>query len=317
MRAVTLKGGRLDVRDDVDRPESAENEALIRVSLAGICATDLEIVKGYAGFEGILGHEFVGVVEETGDEDWIGRRVVGSINIGCGVCEVCRRDGPEHCPHRTVLGIHQRPGVFADYVTLPLSNLHEVPQHVSDEEAVFTEPLAAAARILEQVQIAPSTRVAVVGPGRMGILIAQTLALHSAEVTVFGRSEASMQRAREIGLNTASVGSGADDSFDLVVEATGNDGGLTHALRLVRPLGTLVMKSTYEGKANVDLTKLVVGEVTVVGSRCGPFRKALQLLAEKAVKVTPLIDATYPLSDACAAFEYAARAGVLKVLMRP
>lgn len=317
MKAVTLKGGRLDVRNDLARPEPAENEALIRVSLAGICATDLEIVKGYAGFEGILGHEFVGVVEAAGDEVWMGKRVVGSINIGCGVCEVCRNDGPEHCPHRTVLGIHQRPGVFAEHVTLPLANLHEVPQHVSDEEAVFTEPLAAAARILEQVHISPSTRVAVVGPGRMGILIAQTLALHSARVTLFGRTEASIQRARDIGLNAKPIRKGADDSFDLVVEATGNDGGLTHALRLVRPLGALVMKSTYEGKANVDLTKLVVGEITVVGSRCGPFKKALQLLAERAVKVTPLIDATYPLSDACAAFEYAAQAGVLKVLLRP
>lgn len=317
MIAVTLEKGRLDVRNDLDRPGLADDEALIRVSLAGICATDLEIVKGYAEFEGILGHEFVGVVQEAADGAWIGRRVVGSINIGCGVCDVCRHDGPEHCPHRTVLGIHQRPGAFANYVTLPLANLHEVPQHVSDEEAVFTEPLAAAARILEQVQISPSTRVAVVGPGRMGILIAQTVALHCAQVTLFGRSAASMERAREMGLNTMAVERGADDSFDMVVEATGNDGGLTQALRLVRPLGTLVMKSTYEGKANVDLTKLVVGEVTVVGSRCGPFTKALQLLAERAVKVTSLIDATYSLSDARAAFDHAAQTGVLKVLLRP
>lgn len=317
MKAVVFQDGRLEVRDDLARPVVEGDEALLRVTLAGICATDLEIVKGYAGFQGILGHEFSAVVEEAADVAWIGKRVVGSINIGCGVCDACRSDGPEHCPQRTVLGIHNRPGAFATHVSVPLANLYEVPQHVPDEKAVFTEPLAAAARILEQVPIPPGSRVAVVGPGRMGLLIAQTVGPSGAQVTVLGRRKTSLQRARDLGLRAALVQSCSDDAFDIVVEATGNDGGLAHALRLVRPLGTLVLKSTYAGEAHVDLTKLVVAEITVVGSRCGPFAKALQYLAQDAVQVTPLIDAEYPLSQALAAFEHAARPGVLKVLLRP
>lgn len=317
MRALILENGRLEVRKDAPRPVAREDEALVRVTLAGICATDLEIVKGYAEFEGILGHEFVGVVEEAAGASWIGRRVVGSINLGCGTCHVCRADGPEHCPYRTVLGIHRRPGVFADYVTLPLGNLHAVPQNVPDEKAVFTEPLAAAVRILHQVEVSPAARVGVVGPGRMGMLIGQVLRLDGAKVTMLGRSVPSLQLACDMGLQTALVDSCEDDSFDLVVEATGNDAGLAHALRLVRPLGTLVMKSTYQGRANVDLTKLVVGELTVVGSRCGPFADALRLLAQDAVDVTALVDAEYPLAQALPAFEHAARPGVRKVLLRP
>lgn len=317
MKAVVLTDGRVEVRDDVPCPEPEAGEALIRVRLAGICATDLEIIKGYAGFEGILGHEFVGIVEECAQEEWVGRRVVGTINLGCGHCSICQTEGPEHCPDRTVLGIHNRDGVFAQYVTLPELNLYAVPDDVSDEEAVFTEPLAAGARILQQIDLPENGRIAVVGPGRMGMLIAQALSAQGARVTVLGRSDSSLQLARQLDLDSGLVADQPDNSFDLVVEATGNDAGLAHSLRLVRPLGTLVMKSTFHGKANVDLTKLVVGEITVVGSRCGPFDEALRLLQQKSIQVNGLIDAEYPLSEAIAALEHAAQPGVRKVLLRP
>ncbi len=321
MRALYLAEGQLALHKDYLRPEPWPEEALIRVTLAGICSTDLELVKGYAGgFRGVLGHEFVGVVEAVGvpeAAEWLGRRVVGSINLGCRRCAVCRGEGPEHCPHRTTLGIHNKDGVFADYVTLPVVNLLAVPAGVADEEAVFTEPLAAALRIREQIAVQPSARVAVVGPGRLGLLVAQVLGLAGTDVTVLGRRAESLALPRQLGLVTGLVEEAADDSFDLVVEATGNDAGLAHSLRLVRPRGTLVLKSTFAGQAHVNLTKLVVGEITVVGSRCGPFAPALRLLERGAVQVRPLIEAEYSLADGLAAFEHAARPGVRKVLLRP
>jgi threonine dehydrogenase-like Zn-dependent dehydrogenase len=332
MRALYLSDGNLSLRDDVLRPEATEDDALIRVSLAGICSTDLEMVKGYSGgFRGVLGHEFVGVVEATGASEtagWIGRRVVGAINVGCRRCPVCLGEGPEHCPNRTVLGIHARDGVFADYVALPVVNLLPVPADVIDEEAVFTEPLAAALRIREQLRVRPTDRVAVVGPGRLGLLAAQVLALSAGDVTVLGRRPASLDLPARLGLKTALIEEQVDNSYDLVVEATGNDAGFAHSLRLVRPLGALALKSTFHGRANIDLTKLVVGEITVVGSRCGPFAPALRLLEASAlaggcppagmgVQVRPLIEAEYPLRRSLVAFEHAARPGVRKILLRP
>ena len=305
---------------------------MIRVSLAGICSTDLELVKGYAGgFNGVLGHEFVGVVEQTGsaeNAEWKGRRVVGSINLGCRHCAVCLADGPEHCPNRTTLGIHNRDGVFAELVTLPVVNLLEVPHDVADEEAVFTEPLAAALRIREQVGIRPTMRIAVVGPGRLGLLAAQVLALAAGDVVVLGRRTESLELPNRMGFATGLIDEQRDDSFDLVVEATGNDAGLAHSLRLAKPRGTLVLKSTFHGNADINLTKLVVGEITVVGSRCGPFAPALRLLqasarlgavvaAGNAIQVRPLIEAEFPLRDGLDAFEFAGRPGVRKVLLRP
>ena len=321
MRALYLEEGHLALIDDYPRPEAGADEALIRVSLVGICSTDLELVKGYAGgFRGVLGHEFVGVVEAVGAPEmgeWIGRRVVGGINLGCRRCPVCLGDGPEHCPNRTTLGIHNKDGVFADYLTLPVVNLLAVPESVADEEALLTEPLAAALRIREQIAVRPSARAAVVGPGRLGLLVAQVLALAGTEVTVLGRRAESLALPQQLGLATALVDEEKDDSFDLVVEATGNDAGFAHSLRLVRPRGTLVLKSTFAGQAHINLTKLVVSEITVVGSRCGPFAPALRLLASGAVQVRPLIEAEYPLADGLAAFEHAARPGVRKVLLRP
>lgn len=308
MQALLLRDGKLSYQSDWPQPEPKIDEALIRVTVAGICSTDLELVKGYAGgFNGILGHEFVGVVEQTGSpasSEWLGRRVVGTINLGCRQCAVCLGDGPEHCPNRTTLGIHNRDGVFADLATLPLVNLLPVPDVVADECAVFTEPLAAALRIREQVNARPTSRVAVVGPGRLGLLAAQVLALAAGDVVVLGRRPESLALPEQLGFEIGLVDEQPDDRFDLVVEATGNDAGLAHSLRLVRPRGTLVLKSTFHNRANVDLTKLVAGEVTVVGSRCGPFEPALRLMAMSAsltqkapagigVQVRPMIEAEY------------------------
>ena len=332
MQALALIDGRLSAYTDWPQPVPAPDEALIRVRLAGICSTDLELVKGYAGgFNGILGHEFVGVVEKTGmpeTNDWVGRRVVGTINLGCRRCSVCLGDGPEHCPQRTTLGIHNRDGVFADWVTLPVVNLLEVPESVSDEEAVFTEPLAAALRIREQIRIRPTLHMAVVGPGRLGLLVAQVLALGGGDVAVLGRRPGSLELPANLGLKTGLVEDQPDNAFDLVVEATGNDAGFAHSLRLVRPQGTLVLKSTFHGNANINLTKLVVAEIRVVGSRCGPFAPALRVLEASAtaglaataglgVQVRPLIEAEYPLGDGLAAFSHAARPGVRKILLQP
>lgn len=317
MQAIVLTDDGLTFRRDYPRPVPGPDEALIRVRVAGICATDLEIVKGYVPFTGVLGHEFVGTVTESPDPDWVGKRVTGTINLGCGACTVCLASGPEHCPQRTVLGIHGKDGVFAEYVTLPLVNLRLITDAVPDEVAVFTEPLAAAVRIREQLPLPPTQRVAVVGPGRLGLLVSQVLALDGTEVLVLGRGEKSLELPRRLGLHTGLVDDFPDNAFDLVVEATGNSAGFVHALRLTRPLGTVVMKSTYAGNANVDLTKVVVGEITLIGSRCGPFAPALRLLEERAVEVRPLIAATYAFAQADDAFLQASMPGVRKILLHP
>lgn len=318
MQALLLSNGQLQYVSDYEKPEPLPGEARLRVRLAGICTTDLELVQGYVpGFYGVPGHEFVGEVVAALDAAWHGRRVVGSINIGCGTCAVCRKDGPEHCPNRRALGIHGKDGAFADYLTLPLSNLYAVPEGMADETAVFTEPLAAALRIREQVLIRPTAKTAVIGPGRLGLLVGQVLALGGTEVTMLGRHAASLQLPARWGLETDLSIVCADNSFDLVVDATGNEAGFAEALRLVRPCGTLILKSTYAGAANIDLSKLVVDEITVVGSRCGPFAPALRLLAQNAIDVTSLIDGNYPLREGAAAFAHAARSGVRKVLVRP
>jgi threonine dehydrogenase-like Zn-dependent dehydrogenase len=318
MQALYLADGRLTYRTDYPKPIPTAGQALIRITLAGICATDLEIVKGYANFEGVLGHEFVGVVKQAdSDPAWIGKRVVGGINLGCGVCTVCLAAGPEHCPQRTVLGIINHDGVFADYITLPVRNLVVVPDELPDDAVVFTEPLAAAVRIREQVALSPEMKAAVVGPGRLGMLAGLMLAEAGLKVTMLGRREASLALPKKLGLGTGLVGEAQDNAFDLVVEATGNEAGLVHSLRLVRPLGTLVMKSTFAGQTTVDLTKLVVDEINVVGSRCGPFDSAVRLLAAGKIVPQVMVEAEYGLEDGLEAFDHAARPGVHKVLLRP
>ncbi len=317
MRALCLTDNGLEVCNEKPLPPVELGQVRIRLLKAGICATDLELIKGYAGFRGILGHEFVGVVDQDAVSEWSGRRVVGSINLGCGACRACVGSGPEHCPRRKVLGIVDKDGVFADYLTLPAANLLAVPESLSDEEAVFAEPLAAALRIREQIAVQPSCRSAVVGPGRLGLLIAQVLRLSGTRVVVLGRRTATLDLARQLGFETGLVAEAEDDSLELVVEATGNDAGLAESLRLVRPQGVLVMKSTFRGPATVDLTKLVVGEIQLVGSRCGPFRPALELLERQAIAVRPLIDGEYALAEGLAAIEHASQPGVRKILLSP
>lgn len=317
MQAVFFHSGKIEYRPDYASPKPQVGEALVRILLAGICGTDLEIVRGYAGFEGVLGHEFVGIVEDAPRDSWMGRRVVGGINLGCGECTTCLCHGPEHCPNRRVLGIRDKDGVFADYVTLPLENLFPVPDSVADEEALFTEPLAAALRIREQIRLRPTARNAVVGPGRLGMLVGLVLAVDGADVTMIGRRRESLNLPQRLGLATALTLDVSGRSFDLAVECTGNEAGLAQALRLLRPRGTLVMKSTFHGKTDLDISKLVVDEITVVGSRCGPFAPALHLLEAGTVDVTALIDGEFPLSRFGEALERARQPGVRKILLRP
>ncbi len=318
MQAVILSQGKLYFQKEFPQPDPEPGEALIKVNLTGICATDLEMVKGYKqGFQGVLGHEFVGVVAQASEPSWQGKRVVGSINIGCGTCSICRQYGPEHCLNRRVLGILDKHGAFAEYLTLPHQNLLVVPDHVDDETAVFTEPLAAALRIREQVTLKPGGKTAVVGPGRLGMLVGQVLALDGTDVMMLGRSERSLELPQNLGLSTGLAESCAEGSFEVVVDTTGNDAGLEQALRLVQPQGLLILKSTFAGKSHLDLTKLVVAEIQVVGSRCGPFAPALELLARGAVNVKPLIDGRYHFSQAVPAFTHASQRGVRKILLHP
>jgi threonine dehydrogenase-like Zn-dependent dehydrogenase len=317
MQALTVDPSGMRYRADYLRPLPLPGQALIRLLVGGICTTDLEVVKGYAGFQGVLGHEFAGLVVECEDEQWIGRRVVGGINLGCGRCAVCLSEGPEHCPDRTVLGIIGHEGAFADYLTLPVANLLAVPDELPDEAAVFVEPLAAALRIREQIVVRPSDQVAVVGPGRLGTLIAQVLALSGTQVIVLGRRRESLELIEQLGLAADLVDGPVDRSFDLVVEATGNEAGLAHSLRLLRPQGTLVLKSTFAGRATVDLSRIVVDEIRIVGSRCGPFAPALRLLGSGAIRVQEMIEGQYRLQDGADAFEHASRPGVRKILLRP
>ncbi|RIK34736.1 MAG: alcohol dehydrogenase [Chloroflexi bacterium] len=326
MRALVLTDEGPQLRADYPAPQPQTGGALVRIHLAGVCSTDLQLVAGYkGGYRGVLGHEFVGtVVEAPGAPEWVGRRVVGELNIGCGRCDLCRRGLGKHCRTRQSLGIIGRDGAFADYLTLPLANLHRVPDDLADEEAVFAEPLAAALEILEQVRVTPASRVFVVGDGRLGLLIAQVLALTGCDLTVLGRHPAKLQILRDLGVQQAMVPT--PEQFeelctrpaDLVVEATGAPGGFAQALRLVRPMGTLVLKSTFAGVLPAfDASQLVVDEITVVGSRCGPFPPALNLLATGRVQVRPLIQARFPLDAAVAALKHAGHKGVLKVLIQP
>jgi len=314
MMALWLEGGRLSLRRDVPVPAPPQGEALVRVLIAGICATDLELVKGYYPYAGIPGHEFVGVVEE-GPPNLVGSRVVGEINAACGRCAECNDGRRGHCAGRTVLGITGRDGCFAEYLSLPAVNLHPVPGEVPAETAVFTEPLAAALQVQQQVRVRPSDHVLVIGAGRLGQLVARTLALTGCDLLVVGRRPEPLELLSAHGIRTGPPDSAPPRSFHLAVECTGNPEGFAIARRALRPRGTLVMKSTYAGPLTVDASSLVVDEITLLGSRCGPFPLALKHLKQGLVDVSPLVQGRYPLADGLAAFEHAARPGALKILL--
>ncbi len=316
MKAL-LFDGRLRLVEDHPRPEPAPGEVRIRTTLAGICNTDLEVTRGYAGFRGVLGHEFVGVVDAADDPALVGQRVVGEINLACGACTLCRARLPSHCTRRTVLGIRGHDGVLAQCFCLPAQNLHRVPDAVPDERAVFAEPLAAACEILDQVHVRPTDRLVVLGDGKLGLLVAQVLALTGCDLLAVGRHEEKLAILAARGIPTQLGDDGLEGSADLVVECTGRAEGFRAARRLVRPRGTLVLKSTYHGQVEADLSALVVDEIRVVGSRCGPFPAALRLLEQGLVDVAPLVEAEYPLDQALAAFKHAGRRGAIKVLVRP
>jgi alcohol dehydrogenase len=315
MRALYFDG-RLQYQPDASEPAPPPGEALIRTRLAGVCNTDLEIVRGYMGFKGVLGHEFVGVVARADDApEMVGQRVVGEINAYCGQCPTCRRGDPTHCPNRTTLGIDRRNGTMADYFTLPVNLLHPVPPTVPDEWAVFTEPLAAACEITGQVHIRPTDRVVVLGDGKLGLLIAQVLQLTGCNLLSVGRHPEKLAILERRGIRTQIAGEGVVPGADVVVEATGSAEGFAAARALVRPRGTLVLKSTFHAEFTLDLSMVVVDEVTLIGSRCGPFPSALRLLDQRLVDVDPLIHETFSLDEGLVAFERAVAPGVLKVLL--
>src|SRR5712692_5690213 len=336
MKALRYENERLSV-SDVPKPD-VDGEAVVRVTLSGICNTDLEIARGYAGFEGTIGHEFVGVIEsvsearasarasaESNEPSLMvgpltpGQRVVGEINAGCGVCDRCCAGDPRHCARRTVLGIVGRDGAHAEFLKLPVINLHPVPDEISDERAVFTEPLAAACGILERAQITEHTRIAVVGDGKLGLLCAQVLATTGAPVVLVGKHEGKLQIASRRGIETMTVDEAQSRAkkFDVAVEASGSPTGFALALDLLHPRGVLVLKSTFHGPAEMDAARIVVDEISVIGSRCGRFPPALELLKTGAVDVESLISEELRLTEGLRAMKRAAEPGVLKVLLRP
>jgi threonine dehydrogenase-like Zn-dependent dehydrogenase len=317
MLALRVENQQLSVRE-VETPQNA-NEALVRVLLSGICNTDLEIARGYAGFNGTIGHEFVGVVEESNDANLIGRRVVGEINAGCGKCELCREGDPRHCASRTVLGIVGRDGAHAEFLQLPAVNLIPLPENIPDEQAVFTEPLAAACGILERVRVNDRDRVAVIGDGKLGLLCAQVVALTGAATVLVGKHPSKLRIAERRGIEISTLPDAAkrQRAFDVVVEASGAAEGFKLALNLLQPKGKLVLKSTFHGSTEIDAARIVVDEISIVGSRCGRFEPAIDLLEKQTVDVASLISEEYPLTQGLKAMDRARAQGVLKVLLRP
>lgn len=311
MLALRVNKKSLSVRD-IAKPDNAE-EALVRVLVSGICNTDLEIARGYAGFDGTIGHEFVGVVEKTGE------RVVGEINAGCGKCELCRDGDSRHCATRTVLGIVGRDGAHAEFLQLPAVNLIRVPDSLPDEHAAFTEPLAAACGILERVPVTPDDRVAVIGDGKLGLLCGQVINLSGATTLMIGKHDTKLRIAARRGIETSTPKEAAKRTrqFDVVVEASGSASGFKLALDLVRPQGKLVLKSTFHGTTEINAARVVVDEISIVGSRCGRFAPALDLLKRNAIDVDSLISEEYPLAKGVHAMKRARTKGVLKVLLRP
>lgn len=322
MKALHWNGNTLALESSYPTPLSIFNSpslsatALVKVHLAGICSTDLQIFKGYMGFTGVPGHEFVGTVSE-GPSDWLGRRVVGEINFACGRCEFCARDLGRHCPTRSVMGILNADGAYAEYVSVPLANLHLVPDGIADEEAVFAEPLAAAFEILTQVQIDHGHEVLVIGDGNLANLCAQVLARSGAKVTALGKHDDKLKLIKKTGVRTMLLPDWQPRLFDIVVEASGSASGLELALTATRPRGTLVLKSTIAGAHQVSLAPVVINEINLIGSRCGPFPDALAALAARRIVIAPLIERVFSLDDGLPAVVQASRPGARKILLRP
>jgi threonine dehydrogenase-like Zn-dependent dehydrogenase len=313
MRALVFDG-RLRVERAIPDPKAQSDQVMLKIRRAGICNTDLELIAGYRGFSGILGHEFVGEVVQ-GSPEWLGRRVVGEINIADGSCDFCQRGIPSQCRNRVTMGIDGYQGAFADFLALPIPNLHLVPDTVSDDAAVFVEPLAAALQVLEAVHISPRDRVVLIGAGKLGMLCLQVLRLTGADVIAIVRHEKQKALLRKWGIPFVEPGQLEPKRAQIVVDATGNPDGFAEALNLVEPRGTIVLKSTYHGLPQSDLTRIAVDEIHIVGSRCGPFDAALRLLDAKLVDVESLIDTRYPFDDAVRAVDHAAQKGALKVLL--
>ena len=313
MRAVVFDG---ELRvTEIPIPRPAEGEALIRVLTAGVCSTDLELVRGSMEFKGVLGHEFVGVVEQCSNPNLQGKRVVGEINCVCHTCPFCQLEMPHHCLNRSVLGIRDRQGAFAEFLTLPEENLHLVPHSIRDDVAVFTEPLAAAFRIAEQVPITANDRVVVLGDGKLGQLCAQVLWLATKKLVCIGKHEWKLNMLNALHIPTVLKDDPIERNVDIVVEATGSREGIVRALELVRPEGTIVLKTTIANVSSLDFSLPVINEVKIIGSRCGPFRPALEALASNTVEVRPMITETYELRDGELAMQRAAASEVMKVLL--
>ena len=316
MRAVRFDGRQTVL--DGNYPDPKPGESVVRVDLAGLCGTDLEILDGYMGYKGVLGHEFVGTVLKSENPEMIGKRVVGEINAGCGACDYCARGMERHCPGRTVLGILGRDGAFAELLSLPERNLHQIPDSISDEQAVFVEPLAAAFEITEQVSLKPEWSVAVVGDGRLAHLVSQVLRLSCPNVSCFGRHKNKLARMERFGIATKiGIAFSDEQRFDLVVESSGRNSGFDDAARLVRPRGIIVLKSTVASRGGQDLTAAVINEVTLVGSRCGLFMPAIKALASGIISVEPLFDCTFPLEGFPEAVARAKRPDTMKVFLKP
>lgn len=317
MLAVHLENGKVQLHRK-PLPRIPQGYARIRMIAAGICSTDLELQRGYYGFRGTPGHEFVGEVTAADDPTWIGKRVAGEINLACGHCDWCARGLGRHCPTRKVLGIVDHPGAFQEFLTLPIHNLRSVPRAISDEHAVFIEPAAAACEILDQIKIANGTQVAVLGDGKLGLLIAQVLRANGAAVHLFGRHRAKLKIVANAGVITEVLGQNLPSrAYPIVVDATGSAAGLRSAIAMCEPRGTVVMKSSVHGLVPIDTAPAIVNEITLVGSRCGRFEPAIKLLASEKVRVDDLISQEFPLDQAPRAFKTAATKGVLKVLLRP
>ena len=316
MKATCFDGK--NMKYDENYPDPKPGEVLVRVSLAGICGTDLEILDGYMAYDGILGHEFVGTVEKSDNPGLVGKRVVGEINAGCGACESCERGMDRHCPNRTVLGILKRDGAFAEFLSLPEKNLHVIPDSITDEQAVFVEPLAAAFEIKEQVSLQPQWSVAVVGDGRLAQLIIQVLKLTCPNLTCFGRHPSKLVSLVNGGIKIKiGIEPSDEQSFDLAVEATGSNSGFGDAMKLIKPRGIVILKSTIASRENLDLTPAVVNEITLIGSRCGLFKPAIDALASGIVSVDSMIDSTFPLEQFSKAIEHAKKPDTLKVFLKP